>query len=82
MTDGGLFDHPAEPVATVDGATHAALLGDASPVRRDEPQEAESVETLAAAGTVERCPSCGVQLPDPSHPVDAARRHGSGEPPA
>jgi hypothetical protein len=62
------------------GETQAALLGDGSPVRA----EPEAPDDLAAAGvpvTAARyvppdvCPSCGVPLPDPGHPVDASLRH-------
>lgn len=71
-----LFSQEPQP-EDVEGA--AALLGDAAPVRED----AESVEALASAGVPlaghcvrlpDRCPSCGVALPDPNHPVDASLR--------
>lgn len=79
-----LFDHPAErpyeATEDVAGPTAAALLGDATPSpARAEPEQPDALE---AAGVPvrgyeppDRCPSCGVALPDPSHPVDASLRH-------
>lgn len=73
-----LFNQEPYPaVETVQGDTMAALLGDGSPVRADP----EDAEVLAAAGASvgryvlpDHCPSCGIALPDPSHPVDASLR--------